>query len=601
VFKGLLTSETNIGVGPGNTTGGDVEAGGGFCTFSTTFAIPDSVLANLIPKLRAHDHPQPPSRLAMLFNLEDRDPDPLVGVIPISESSVVISVPDLIDVGPAKSPMFINAQGTGKSSIEAHGHSSFLVTCNQLAAGAIAGSLEQGVSPFTVAYTLKEQFYIEGCTIKVVVDVDKVYDAVSIAISTGGFLGIDSGSLSAAYSSLVTSGGITTDIKMDAGVLTDEQKKWIQNNVDDMRKKAFDLVKQDIFDWDPSKGDTQASADRGWASSLFGGTSVSLKANFQRRSIKYEDTIRLTETIAIDQTVSGDLNDLMPAVKADLHKYLAIVDIGEWFKKLQVAGMCAVNFGEKLADGTDLRDPIVSVQLEAAYPDYDRPVLADGTPNLVTRGQGFHYTIAETDPTGVDKPAVWTADNAKDIVNISWLRLDKDVPGWPADQVRLRSTLVYDGNDPRLDLAGGGVTYTSEQDTARHAPILTAASVGYVFVHFTPDRMLPKDNVSLTLTCTIADRTDTLTITKANQRNVIWEIFSDKFIDADSFTYTLACEVVGPNFTDDPVQWDSGAPITVALPKGRTKYVNPLKLPLPPVPAAKVATVNGYIRDYPAS
>src|SRR5262245_10114716 len=41
VFKGLMTSETDIGVNAMNTNNGTVELGGGFCTFSTTFAVPD--------------------------------------------------------------------------------------------------------------------------------------------------------------------------------------------------------------------------------------------------------------------------------------------------------------------------------------------------------------------------------------------------------------------------------------------------------------------------------------------------------------------------------------------------------------------------------
>ena len=35
VFKGLMTSETDIGVNAMNTNNGTVELGGGFCTFST--------------------------------------------------------------------------------------------------------------------------------------------------------------------------------------------------------------------------------------------------------------------------------------------------------------------------------------------------------------------------------------------------------------------------------------------------------------------------------------------------------------------------------------------------------------------------------------
>jgi hypothetical protein len=56
-----------------------------------------------------------------------------------------------------------------------------------------------------VHYNLKQQFYINACDIIVKVDVDKVFESFSVALSAGGFLGIDSLSFSSAYQSTVTS------------------------------------------------------------------------------------------------------------------------------------------------------------------------------------------------------------------------------------------------------------------------------------------------------------------------------------------------------------------------------------------------------------
>jgi hypothetical protein len=592
LFKGLMTSDRDVGV-----TGPEQEMGGGWCTFSTTFAVPDGVLAQAVQKLQAKDHSEPNSRIAPFFNWLAGDPAPGLGIISISEDDVTINVADLAHAVPQ---MWISAVGTGKGSVEAAGHNSFLVTCNQLAAGAIASSLKAGGDPpFTIQCNLKEQFYIDGCSVTVDVDVDKIYDAVSAALSAGGFLGIDSATLNAAYSSMETTGGVHTDIRMNSGILSDDQKKWIQGNVDDMRKRAYDLVKNEIFDWDPSKGDTPASADRGLVSSLFGGSAVSLKANYQRRSVHFHDSFTLEETIAVNNQISGDLNDLMPAVRANLNKYLAVIDIGEFFQKVQVAATCAVSFAEKLPDGTDISDPIQSVELVPSYPDFNQPLNQDGTPNLVP-AEGYPYTLGQTQqPAGAATPIIWTADNAKQAFNAAWLRLANDAPGWHASNVRFVQTLVYSGDDPRVALANGGVTWTSQHDSeTEHAPILTASAIGYVYVHFVLDRVLPKDNVTLTVTLAIGDRQDTLTITKTNQKNILWELFSDKFFDAEEFTYSVQVEVVGPSFTDNPVSWQHAAPISVAVPKGRIKYLNPFKLVLPPVPPDQKATVDQYIQNY---
>ena len=49
------------------------------------------------------------------------------------------------------------------------------MTCNQYAAGAIAGALQAGNSPFTVHYNLTLMFYMNACQIQMDVNVDKVY------------------------------------------------------------------------------------------------------------------------------------------------------------------------------------------------------------------------------------------------------------------------------------------------------------------------------------------------------------------------------------------------------------------------------------------
>ena len=596
VFKGLMTSETDVGV-----TGPDEETGGGFCTFSTTFAIPDSVIANAIKALKAGNHPAPAPRLAGLFPSPNQDgPDPRLGIVPIIANNVTIEVPPLAAASGSKVPMFIDAQGAGQGSIEAHGISTFLVTCSELAAGAVAGSLQSGVSPFTVHCNLKEQVYIHGCQIEVTVDADKTYDQFSAALSTGGFLGICSASMEYAYSNMITSGAIVTKIQMDTGDLTPELQQWIQKNVEDMRTAAFNAVKSEIFDWKPTE-QSPATADRGLFSSIFGGSSVSLKSNYQHHGLTFSQTLHLDSAISVNNTVSGDLNDLLPAVKANPDKYLAIVDIGKFFQKIQVAGSCAVNFGEVLPDGTLLKDPIESVQLEVAYPDYNNPTGTNGQANLVTQAQGSHYTIGHKDPNASTELAVWTKDNPSDIVDISALRLDKDLPNWPANQVQVTKTVVFDGADPRVELANGGSTYTIVQVLTEHAPKLTADEVGYLFVRFMLDRVLPKDNITITLTCQLGPRTDTITITRQNQKNVLWQIFSDKYENINSFTYTAQVEVTGPNFTDTPVTWQTPSAITVPLPTGRLKYVNPYKLALPPAPADKISTINSYIANSPAN
>src|SRR5271154_2119357 len=213
VFKGLLTSEDTVGVNPGTGTGGgDVEVGGGFCTFSTTFAIPPEVLQNATDALKngKFDSPPPAGLLAFMPQFGSTDPAPILGIVPILGNDVSISIPQFAPGGSPAAPLWAQAQSAKKGSIEATGISSFLVSCNELAAGAIAGSLKSGVSPFTVNYALTEQFYLPACEVDVDIDMDKVYDSFSVGVTASGFF--TSASFQGAWSATVTSGATTPAI-----------------------------------------------------------------------------------------------------------------------------------------------------------------------------------------------------------------------------------------------------------------------------------------------------------------------------------------------------------------------------------------------------
>jgi hypothetical protein len=579
------------------------EMGGGFCTFSTTFAIPPGVIDGVIAKLKTRDHPVPISRLGPFFNHQEDDPDPGLGIVPITNSTVVCAVQDPTAFG---GKIVMTAQYSQKGSIEQHGISTFLITCNLFAAGEIASALKAGASPpFTVTNILKEAFYVNAVTAVVDVDVDKVYDSFSFAVQAGSFLGIDEVSANAAWSSCLTTGGVTTHMTQNQTVLDPSTAKWVNDNVDAMKKTAMDLVKQDIFDWDPSKADSKATTSgRGWFSEVFGGSAVSLKSDHERRGVHFNQTLKLDETISVEQAVSGDLNDLLPAVRANLNKYLFVIDIGEFFQKVQVAGFCAVNFGEKADDGTDLRDPLIAVQLEAGYPDFSSPV-ENGQPNLRMLDQGQHYQ-GQSIPKGPVSPAIWKAENASDFVNFSFLRLDNPVPGWPKDQVKLRRKLIFDGLSPRVNLSSAITPHDPaiaeiEELTTDRSPALTAAAVGYVFVRFwvTPIVNLSKPPPNITVTITPKIGKDTypqIVVTKANLTNAIWEVFSDKYVQESEFTYTMTVEVDGPNFTDDPVIYSTPEPVRVPIPQGRIKSFTQLVAPLPSAPADKRDIINAFVK-----
>ncbi|MEV7544930.1 hypothetical protein [Streptomyces sp. NPDC089915] len=594
LFKGLMSEEANVT--PAEMAG--TELGGGFCSFTTTFRIPPNVITGALEKLKQREH-ETPQRLQSFFNFQQNDPEPSLGIVPITDSTVVCSVQD-----PAvtANKILMTAQHSGKGSIEAQGLCSFLISCNLPAAGMIASALKLGASPpFLVQNVLQESFYINGVTIEVNVDVDKVYDSYSAAVSAGGFFGIDSLKAEFAYQNCLTTGGITTHMTMNNGVPLDPNtKKWVEDSLDTMRKTAIDLVKHEIFDFDPAKTDSKATADCGWFSELFGGSSVSVKSTHARQGVHLSQTLILDQTVSVGQTVTGNLNDLLPAVRANLNKYLFIVDIGEFFKKVQVAGFARINFSEKLPDGSELKDPLMAVQLEAGYPDFSRPT-EDGHVNLAMRASGQHYVPGETQPTGPVRPAIWDPDSVKDFVNISFLRLDTPVDGWPSDQVKLRRKLIFDGQDPRVNLSPAIAPHDPavaelEELTTDHAPVMTASAVGYVFVRFLVANLALPSNVVIQITPSIGEDTFApIVITKDNVRNALFEVYSDKYVHETELRYTLDVEVNGPNFTDETVFYSTPQQVRVPLAEGRIKYIRQLFVPMPAAPPDKLDTINRYV------
>lgn len=583
LFKGLMTAEDTLGISGVPSTGGEVDAGGAFMTFSTTMAVPDSVIKGAIAQLKSKSNPPAPPRIANFFLRDTSDPDPVLGIVPIVDNNVTIEIPQLAG-SDAKSPFFISAQGMGHGSIDFAGVSTFLVTCNQMAAGAIVGALKDGRSPFTIHYNLKMLFYINACDITMDVDVDKTFTQFSGAAQAKyGFVAAD---LSANYQACITSGAITTVIQMNGTDVDPDVKQLIDKEVSDMQDKAWNLVKSEIFDWQP-KPDDPAKASAG----ACGGVAVSLKFNYQKHGVHFNDHFILNETITKLDTVSGTLNALEPAIKKDLNKYLSIVDIGEYFKKIQVCASPNIDFEN---------DPIQEALIQVSYPDFDNPKGPDGKVSLTqTRVEGFHYTPLKNDQTAPVTLARWTRDNPTDIIDIAFLKLDNDLADWPRNQVKITRKLVYKPDDARVDLANGGVSITADEISTDHSPVVGPESVGYIFIRFILDRPVKTPNVTVSLTVQIGDRSDTIQLSSTDatiqKPFADLQIWSDKYFNETVAKVKIDVEVAPPpsDFAGNAVSW--GGVQAVPLNLGRIKRIVPYTIK---VPELTDQTQNQLVQKY---
>src|ERR1700678_479321 len=312
IFKGLMTSEDTLNSGNVASVGGEIDAGGGFVTFSTTMAIPSSVLEAALAPIKSGQIVVP-SNIVNHSKVDATDPAPLLGCVPIAANQVTIMVPQFQastvptsgaaapTPGPTSTatgssssstsgqssstaagssappalpnngnPWDISAQGTGRGSIDASSVSSFLVTCDQYAAGAVMGALRAGMSPFTVQYNLTLMFYMNACQIQMNVDVDKVFTQLSGAAEVKGFF--VQADLSANYQTCLKNGGITTIINENSVAIDPDMKKMIDSQITEMQTQAWDLVKNEIFNWQPTP-EAPATASTG----ACGGAAVTLK------------------------------------------------------------------------------------------------------------------------------------------------------------------------------------------------------------------------------------------------------------------------------------------------------------------------------------
>jgi hypothetical protein len=458
-----------------------------------------------------------------------------------------------------------------------------------MAAGAIVGALKDGRSPFTIHYNMKLLFYIEACDIQMHVDVDKTFTQFSGAVAANymGFLQAD---LSANYQSCVTNGAITTIIHQNGSEVDADMKKVIDKQLSDMQDKAWNLVKTEIFDWQP-KPDDPAKASTG----ACGGAAVSLKMNYQRHGVVFDDHFEINETISKEDTVPGTLTELGPAIKANLDKYLSIVDIGEYFKKIQVVASPNIDFGDAVTS-----DPINEALVQVSFVDFDQPIGTDGKVKLVPVVEGFHYTPGKIDSTAPVTLGRWSRDNPADLINFARLRLDKpSPPDWDKDKVRITKTLVYKPDDPRVDLANGSTKIVTQTDTLEHNPVIGPEEVGYVYIKFFLDRPIKASNITVTLTIQMGSRSDVIVLSnddpKANPVG-IWQVWSDKYFNETVAKVKIDVEVAPPpsDFAGSAVTWSGNQAVPLNL--GRIKRIVPCKVMVPPLnDPEQSALVSKYI------
>ncbi|MFD7993408.1 hypothetical protein [Streptomyces mexicanus] len=346
---------------------------GGSCTFSCTAALPRGATTLIVEKLAAHDHPDPPARIASLFAHRPGDRDPELLMVPITGSAVscVVEHPPS---GPA--PLVMSVQGGPGGGIDVQARSSFLVSFSPAAAEAVATNLRDATAPpFLIRNVLTEQFDTGPARLIADVDVDmeKLHEAFAAALPPGEpWPGGDTAG--AAYRAAVAAGAVRTQVSethpsatgtapgpagtgasptptptptgtgggpgtappgtgttptADAVFLDPAVHAWL-SDADELRKAVFRMARDPLFDVTaataPQPGEGGRTTPAWWAE-VFGDARVTLRTEPATGSVRLRERLTMHGTVTAEQTIEGGLAEVAAAARTQLDKYLTVIAV----------------------------------------------------------------------------------------------------------------------------------------------------------------------------------------------------------------------------------------------------------------------------------
>ena len=362
------------------------EEAGAYTTMTTTIDIPEQLLKKAIDKLKVRLETsyknQRQGKLLGLFSfLKGVDKDfNETNVRPIQLTENTITMHIVGEKSPnnpfgGANPWTFNIQGEGAGSTFGLGENAFSVLMGRNSASLVKSALNNGTNNLIVDNNIKYKGYLPTTTIKTTIDIQKVHSYFSSKANAGAyFVNVK---WESEYESIVTQGGITSEIITDNQFSTEERKKFEQELLTKQRDFAFQLVQKEIFD-KPEKQFTPAAdakSKSAW-SFLWGGVNVgvSLKSGKQIRKINFVDEITYSAIEVMSSKISGNLTPLTSksgaAATEELKKYITEVRLDEDFQKLHVIASLNGGLIKLDKDGDIINDsPVSQVSLEVGYPD----------------------------------------------------------------------------------------------------------------------------------------------------------------------------------------------------------------------------------------
>jgi hypothetical protein len=464
-FAGVLTADDNIAV----ASPGQVEVAGGVLAFTSTLKIPDSVIQNAMDELKHEIKNNPRYNTDKRFMMGDADVQIDLGVVPIVDNAVDISnlsMENLKDPNSQRpdNPWKWEMQGEGKGTINPVGNNAYTAMVGQYPAQLIEAGFHGASSPVFVRNALKHKFYTGAFKASIHGDWSAIFNHFSTDIKASYFW--VKGDVQAAFNSAVKDGTIKKTITIDNEVLTPEQEKNYEAQVDKTFDKFLDIAQKTILDPAPPKIENAKAADPGPV-----GVSFALKFEHDESHLTLDFEEEINETYIKDNVISAHMMgfyEKLQGNKDEEKKYFDVVHLEEGFRKIHVIATARAYWPDASGNGGD---PIDQLVLEVGYPD--------STGAIVYKNSGLYMDNLGAAKSTDLKPAIWTKENPHRILIFDFER-QTNLPPEKQNVIYIKRQVRFQ-EKPSVEVPDRTIRFDEEQ-TTEHSIEVKADALGKLSV-----------------------------------------------------------------------------------------------------------------------
>jgi hypothetical protein len=557
-FAGVLTADDNIAV----ASPGQVEVAGGVVAFTSTLKIPDNVIENALDQLRHEITNNPRYNTDKRFMTGDADGQIDLGVVPIVDNVVSISnlsPENLSDPSTQKpdNPWLWKMQGEGKATINPVGNNAYTAMVGQYPAQLLEAGFHGASSPIFVHNALKHKFYTGAFKASIHGDWRAIFNHLSTDLRAAYFFA--KADVQVAFNNAVKDGTINKSITIDNEVLTPEQEKNYEAQVDKTFDKFLDIAQKTILDPVPPTIANAQAPDPGTV-----GVSFALKFQHDESRLTLDFEEEINETYIKDNVISAHLMgfyEKLQSNKDEEKKYFDVVHLEEGFRKIHVIASARAYWPDANGNGGD---PIDQLVLEVGYPD--------STGAIVYKNSGLYLdNIGAAKSTSLT-PAIWTKETAHRILIFDFER-QTNLPPEKQNLIYVKRQVRFQ-EKPSVEIPDRTLRFDDEQ-TTEHSIEVKADALGKLSVG--PMQLDTKldDRVKVLVTFRKAKRNpETLRFTADNiNQPQFFEAWTKDPVDAVNWSYqvTMIYESKAPGvpaitYSGQEIAMAGSAPLIVQVP-----------------------------------